>query len=264
MTEEQQTRRDYMIKQFHRGIVNLEQLNDRLLLDGLGEPYNPEETMHGMMAEGVKGTMVGSNVSPQNIKRPETEDVKYDFSSLRPVGNQIVFKDSDVPLPAVEFQSQDRLKSKVSFEGVNWQELPWLLDDSGVKMLVGPSQRRHTIVMCVPGVKDAVKEIEEITGANVVNVMINLVPPGIEVPVHTDTLLPIGGVARPIIERWHLPILTNPTSAWWGEDGPVHMSQGIWFGPVKYWRDHHVYNQGTTDRVHLVVDTDKVIEGKYR
>lgn len=77
--------------------------------------------------------------------------------------------------------------------------------------------------------------------------------------------LKAGGVITPHIdeggyalatERWHLPIVTNP-SAWLMAGGEkAHLQPG-----TVYWFDkqapHEGANEGTTGRIHLVVDTWK-------
>jgi len=56
-------------------------------------------------------------------------------------------------------------------------------------------------------------------------------------------------------ERWHLPLTTNVETIWWDElEGTFHMRAGLWWGPVPYKVLHSVRNDGSTDRIHLVVD----------
>jgi len=115
---------------------------------------------------------------------------------------------------------------------------------------------------------DAIKaEIEELTGLKVLFVMVNILPPGVIVPVHRDWLDP-NIVGRKVVPRYHLPVLTNNQCRWWDDsmDNPgdgLIMEAGYWWGPVPYWRHHQVWNCGIIKRVHIVVDLDGVIDGKY-
>ncbi len=80
--------------------------------------------------------------------------------------------------------------------------------------------------------------------------MVNRLPAGCKVPVHTDIL-----VHRQRRERWHLPVITNNRCLWWDkESGEVEFDIGYWHGPVTPWVDHKVENLGTTERIHLVID----------
>ena len=119
------------------------------------------------------------------------------------------------------------------------------LDDSGTEMAMGA---------CVPipplpaELTAAVREIEKLTGKKAVWVMLNRLPPSVVVPVHTDTV-----TYTP--ERWHLVIKTNPHAYFWSDPtGQIHLNGGRWWGPIPYRANHQIWNGGTTDRIHFVVD----------
>ena len=153
----------------------------------------------------------------------------------------------------------------------------WKKDDSGVLMASMPSQGVDWLKN-LPELTAAVHEIATLRGCVALNAMINIIPPGIKVPVHRDYLVPYLGNKYPILERWHLPILTNDLATWWDEHQATvdvkvaegvtkqgveqHMPVGVWAGPVKYWIQHTVKNLGKTERIHLVVDLAKIVPGE--
>lgn len=98
-------------------------------------------------------------------------------------------------------------------------------------------------------VKAAVDELESLTGGACAFIMFNRLAPGAGVPAHVDAH------SEPV-ERWHLPVATNPQAWWWdlslGES--LHMRAGWWWGPVPYSVFHRVWNDGDSERIHLVVD----------
>ncbi len=56
--------------------------------------------------------------------------------------------------------------------------------------------------------------------------------------------------------RYHLPIYTNHTILY--ENGkPIHMYEGSWYGPIRYWLPHSVEHDSDFKRVHLIVDFHK-------
>ena len=57
---------------------------------------------------------------------------------------------------------------------------------------------------------------------------------------------------NPGIIRYHLPVYTGVTTLW-EEDTANEMTEGSWYGPITYWKEHSVEHIGGT-RVHLVVD----------
>lgn len=102
--------------------------------------------------------------------------------------------------------------------------------------------RKYKALMC------AVNEIALAKASLAVGLMINKLGPGVIVPKHSDNV-----PGRP--KRWHLPLVTNPLSWWWAEHGgKKHFPLGVWVGPVPYWSQHQVGNEGITERIHLVVD----------
>lgn len=102
----------------------------------------------------------------------------------------------------------------------------------------------------MPLVTAAIAEIEELLDFKAINIMTNILPPGISVPFHWDNLQ-VGTV------RWHLPVRTNSGAGWTDEKmygEALHMPQGYWYGPIPYTNLHAVWNFGIEDRIHLVVD----------
>ncbi len=138
--------------------------------------------------------------------------------------------------------------------------LTYKRDDSGVLMAFPPSRFPETLP---PSIAAAIGELEKSLECRVVYVQINVMPPGVVVPKHRDYLNAIRGINKPIVERFHLPILTNSQATWWDElqpdEGARHMPLGTWCGPVPYHKLHSVSNLGETDRIHLVVDTDRFV-----
>jgi len=126
------------------------------------------------------------------------------------------------------------------------EKLPYKRDDSGALMAYPQSVR----IPPDSPFQSAIKEIALIRGLEPLFLTINILPPGVIVPIHTDTL--IGKVEA---ERWHLPLLTNPGCTFWDEEsGDHHFEYGFWSGPVRHWINHSVKNTGVMKRIHLVVD----------
>jgi hypothetical protein len=131
------------------------------------------------------------------------------------------------------------IKSSVTVDG--WEHLPTHVDDTGILMAYGAAHPATKI--------PAVLEIMELRNLEPAFMMINRVPPGVVAPPHIDTLpFPV--------ERWHLPLVTNPDAYWWDEHDNkfIYMPVGYWHGPVPYYIRHAIVNFGLTERVHLVVD----------
>jgi len=102
-------------------------------------------------------------------------------------------------------------------------------------------------------IKIAINEIAKLRNGKPIHVMVNIVKPGSKVPPHTD-LLPenVKGLKT---ERWHLAIKTNDQCFWWDiENGRIHFPEKTWNGPVNHQIQHTFFNEGTTERLHLVVD----------
>lgn len=141
-------------------------------------------------------------------------------------------------------------------------ELSSLLDEIVDEGYVQMSARQSTNdLLKYPEIKTAVEEIASLRKLDAVYVMVNKMPPHQTIPVHQDWLepTPLQPFKGPLIERWHLPLITNPWVLFYdSKEHPVgfHMPQGIWCGPVPYWNKHYVENFGTETRVHLIVDLD--------
>lgn len=118
-------------------------------------------------------------------------------------------------------------------------------DDSGAKM----AYRQSTKIASNSPFQIAADEIKRILGLEPIFITLNILPAGVTVPVHTDTL--VGGRKN----RWHLPLITNPDCFFWDEiNGQRHLPYGFWSGPIPHWINHNVWNHGVTERIHLVVD----------
>lgn len=134
-------------------------------------------------------------------------------------------------------------------------------------MICRPSDGIPNWIDSYPYIKVSILEISELRDQQPLHIMINRLKPGVEVPIHRDYILPTQTQRyQPCVERWHLPISSNDRCGWWDEDsGNQYPKLGEWFGPVPYWIPHKVWNFGTTDRIHLVIDLDtpKPV-GKYK
>lgn len=129
-------------------------------------------------------------------------------------------------------------------------------DGSGAYMAIRPCEFPEWLRKC-DWLIEALDELAWIREQKVLWVMINKLPPDTIVPVHTDTLLPTQQGKLPRLERWHLPIVTNPDCYFWDEHHKwTHFALGSWWGPVPYWLNHSVENTGQTERIHVVVDLD--------
>ena len=121
-------------------------------------------------------------------------------------------------------------------------DVAFWLDGSGAQMAV---TQHGGIPSWVPA--NVLREIETLRSKVVRHVMLNKLTPGVIVPKHCDP--------GERFERWHLPIKTNRDCWYWdARTGRIYLAPGFWHGPVEYWEEHQVGNEGATDRVHLVVD----------
>lgn len=137
------------------------------------------------------------------------------------------------------------------------RQLPFKLDGSGAYMALAQSTRVSELRSIF---YTALDEISRMRSQPAFYLTINNLPPGVIVPIHTDTLKPTTFQNyRPQVERWHLPVITNADCWWWGEDSgrdKIHLEAGFWHGPMIYWKKHSVGNEGVTERIHFVVDLD--------
>lgn len=131
-------------------------------------------------------------------------------------------------------------------------------DDTGTDMY-SPQQMIGISKDLPRSIKMLITEIEFIRSLSAIRFMMNRLGPGIKVPPHQDWLVGRDGKRQdvPMIERWHMPVITNQDCRWWDEtNGHVHMVAGVWHGPMPYWNYHVVQNNGLTERVHIVVDIE--------
>jgi len=121
------------------------------------------------------------------------------------------------------------------------------------RMLMTSTQSRYGIENFFgPLVRAAAQEISTIRGQSILNIMVNKLPKNTYIDPHIDPL-PATKHQGPLprLERWHLPIITDPKCLLNDE----HLELGYWHGYVKYWEWHDVQG-GEFDRIHLLVDLD--------
>lgn len=142
------------------------------------------------------------------------------------------------------------MKSKIDGPAL-WQvildaALEWTVD--GTSVLMGNGQSAGIPVHIMRLCKAAICEVGAFRSKTPRHVMINRLPSGIHVPVHTDNVLD-----NP--ERWHLPLVTNPKHCyhWDIKEGIRHLKIGQWHW-IDYTIPHAIGNFGTKERVHLIVD----------
>jgi len=150
------------------------------------------------------------------------------------------------------------LKSQIDLQKLHAdvKQLDYHMDGSGALMAFGPSMGIPSIIG--PYIQDAIKEISEYRNLTALHLMINKLPTRCYVPFHIDTLIPTSKQGKdPHLERWHLPVITNLECFWQNlDEEPIHFQAGMWYGPVRYWVPHSVWNAGNIKRIHLVVDLD--------
>ena len=90
--------------------------------------------------------------------------------------------------------------------------------------------------------------------------LMRLAPNGGELERHTDQVDPDTGVKNGNVMRFHFPLVTNEDVSFttWQVDGTkktIHMREGeCWYLDTR--KPHSAVNNGTTDRIHLVVDVE--------
>jgi hypothetical protein len=127
------------------------------------------------------------------------------------------------------------------------RRLSFWKDGAGVEMSV--LQFRETPKPVEEALRPALLELSNLQNRRWRYVMVNRLKPEAVVKPHKD----IGAE----VERWHLPVLTNPGAYWWDErEGEIHMEAGFWWGPVPYSILHSVGNEGSSERVHIIVDLE--------
>lgn len=133
--------------------------------------------------------------------------------------------------------------------------LDYIQDGSGAKMAFVPSGGIPELKE-YPEIALAVKEISDYREQKPLHLMINILMPSVTVPIHRDWITPTQyQKENPTVERWHLPVMTNTEAIFWDEEsGTRHLVEGMWYGPIKYWIQHQIWNHGTKPRIHIVVD----------
>lgn len=144
---------------------------------------------------------------------------------------------------------QSSLDCKALWDRINSAGLYWIPDGSGVFM--GNTQSGGLPISFKNLCAAAIEEIQFITGLPAKHIMVNRLPAGIIVPIHTDTVL-----GRP--DRYHLPLVTDIRHCqFWDElRGFQTFQAGYWYR-VDYSIKHTIMNLGTEERVHLIVDVCK-------
>jgi hypothetical protein len=139
-----------------------------------------------------------------------------------------------------------KLNGQRLWERIQKTTLPWIRDGSGVLMANTQSGGIPNSLQAL--CEYALFEIANATGKATRHLMINRLPPGIIVPIHTDPV-----TDNPA--RYHLPLVTNIRHCcFWDEiQGFRFMQVGFWYR-VDYTIRHTIMNLGTTERVHLIVD----------
>lgn len=142
-----------------------------------------------------------------------------------------------------------QLKSKINWIDFNPEILPNF--DGGDKIRMAFAQSTLIPATLPIQIIDAIAEIKNLINAKPLYLMLNIIPYNSQAGVHTDTL------KTKNLQRWHLPIQTNPFAWYWSEkEGFKNMEAGYWHGPVPYWENHAAGNFGQGDRIHLVVDLE--------
>lgn len=131
--------------------------------------------------------------------------------------------------------------------------LEYWRDGSGAEMSITQSGGLPNAI--VEPFRVAIEEIVKWRNKTPLHLMINNLPSGVTTPIHIDTVKSDNEGGRKRLERWHLPLLTNNECYWWDEEtGNLKMLIGYWYGPMPYWINHKVWNLGSTNRIHLIVD----------
>lgn len=90
--------------------------------------------------------------------------------------------------------------------------------------------------------------IEQFSSCEILRARLNLIKPSGGIPPHTDPYWYETGQVR-----LHIPIVTNPDFVFIIDGESFHFPVGgCWY--VNTFLEHSVENNGTTDRVHLVID----------
>jgi hypothetical protein len=147
-------------------------------------------------------------------------------------------------------------------------KLDFHLDGSGAEMACRPSNGIPFWIQRFPELTKAIQEIARLRNQVALHMMINKLPSNTIVDRHRDWIAPTAKLGKnPCLERWHLPIQTNEYCQIWTEEYPdtsTHYKLGEWSGPVHYWKLHQVWNTGSTERIHIVIDLDSPTpQGKY-
>ena len=141
---------------------------------------------------------------------------------------------------------QDSFKSNLFGLVERIKKLSFKRDDTGVLMAYAQSSKIDSKF------RDVAAEIAALARLKAAYLCINIIPPGVRVPEHTDALKPYEKVLK--FKRYHLPVLTNLDCKIKDFDGERHMPVGFWTGPIKYWEPHSTWNNGKVERIHVVVD----------
>ena len=154
----------------------------------------------------------------------------------------------------VKIQPNQTLKSSMDLGALiqETEKFHYTMDDGNVEMAAGIDIMGSNLI------RKAAQEIADARGQKVLKIHVHKVAPGANVPKHRDWVQATQALGvSPCLERWHLPIKTNPQCTWWDEKlGEKHFPVGVWSGPVPYWTLHTIYNRGKEERIHIIVDLD--------
>lgn len=101
----------------------------------------------------------------------------------------------------------------------------------------------------MPMLCEAVRSLlTTLDGIGVYQLLVNRLKPHGELGLHRD-----GPISH--VQRWHLPVVTNPEVEWWDEDnGTIRFLPGSWWGPVPFTNLHSMVNLGLVYRIHVLAD----------
>lgn len=134
----------------------------------------------------------------------------------------------------------ERLWHRILVEHKHWTQ-------DGTDVLMGNGQSAGLPEPLTTICKEAIEEIEKITKLKARHLMVNRLPAGVIVPVHTDPVLD-----NPT--RWHLPLKTSIHCFHWDTKYGVRNLPAKEWHWIDYTIPHAIGNYGHEERVHLVVD----------
>ena len=135
------------------------------------------------------------------------------------------------------------------WKAANDEKLFWTLEDTPLRYAL--REQAEPLIAAIPGKKHRIR-------------LMALAPGGGELTRHADITDPDAGVARGMLLRIHIPLVTNDSVRFrqWLLDGrqkDAHMGVGeCWFLDVR--KPHTARNDGGCERIHLVMDVESCAE----